>query len=85
MEQARVLLACKLDGIQLALRGSLQPFKKYSQADEFFEQFQEIRGRYKFLVLEGQSRTGNTFLQNGCWGIQIECSKLIVPLAQGQS
>ena len=61
MEQAKALLACKLDGIQLALRGSLQPFKKYSQVDEFMEQFNEIRGRYKFLVLEGQSRTGKTF------------------------
>ena len=61
MEQAKALLSTKLDGIQLALRGSLQPFKKYSQVDEFMEQFNEIRGRYKFLVLEGQSRTGKTF------------------------
>ena len=61
MEQAKTLLSTKLDGIQLALRGSLQPFKKYSQVDVFMEQFQEIRARYKFLVLEGQSRTGKTF------------------------
>jgi len=59
-EVANMLLAAKLEEIQKALRGKLQPFKKYSKVDEFLAQYKEIRSRYKFLVLEGQSKTGKT-------------------------
>ena len=59
-EVANMLLAAKLEEIQKALRGKLLPFKKYSKVDEFLAQYKEVRSRYKFLVLEGQSKTGKT-------------------------
>ena len=67
-EQANFALMGKLEAIQLALRGSLQPFKKYSLVDQFLNQFQEIRSRYKFLVLEGQSKTGKTYFTKWMMG-----------------
>ena len=67
-EQANLALMGKLEAIQLALRGSLQPFKKYSLVDEFLNQVKEIRSRYKFLVLEGQSKTGKTYFTKWMMG-----------------
>ena len=60
-EQASQVLSAKLAHIKLCLAGTMLPFKKFAEVDAFKEQFAQIRARYKFLVIEGQSKTGKTY------------------------
>ena len=59
-EQEQLVLDAKLAHIKLSLQGEMRPFKRYPTVDEFHKQFAFIRGRYKFLVIEGASQTGKT-------------------------
>ena len=67
-EQSNILLSAKLAHIRLSLRGSLRPFKSYAPVNQFLGQFNEIRARYKFLVIEGKSKTGKTFFTKWMMG-----------------
>ena len=60
-EQEQMLLNAKLEHIRLSIDGTLKPFKSFPQVDEFIKQYDEIRSRYKFLVIEGKSKTGKTY------------------------
>ena len=55
------LLEAKLEYIKLSLATEIRPFKKYEVVDQFNKQFDKILARYKFLVIEGESRTGKTY------------------------
>ena len=50
----------QIDLINLKVRGEQMPFRHIPQWDEMEAQFTELRSRYKFFVLEGQSRTGKS-------------------------
>ena len=67
-EQEQMLLNAKLAHIRLSLDGTLKPFKSFPQVDEFNKQFNEIRSRYKFLVVEGKSKTGKTYFTKWMMG-----------------
>ena len=60
-EQEQMALSAKLMHIRLSIDGSLKPFKSFPVVAEFNKQFDKIRGRYKFLVIEGKSMTGKTY------------------------
>ena len=60
-EQENMVLAAKLEHIKLSIDGTLRPFKSYEKVKEFNQQFAQVKGRYRFLVLEGKSKTGKTF------------------------
>ena len=59
-ERENMLLGAKEETVRLALLGSLGAFKEVPEATEFLEHLKVIRGRYKFLVFYGPSRTGKT-------------------------
>ena len=59
-EQKNELLVAKLDTIQVALKSTIRPFKRYPVANQFLAWFKKIRSRYPFLVVEGASGTGKT-------------------------
>ena len=58
-EQQNLVLRAKLEHIKLSLAGTLRPFNSSEKVAEFNQQFEQIR--YRFLVLEGKSKTGKTF------------------------
>ena len=60
VEQEQMLLNTKLEQIRYVLRDELKPFRSFPVVDQFLAQFTEIRSRYRFLVIEGQSKTGKT-------------------------
>ena len=60
-EQEQMMLLAKLEGIRAAVDGTLRPFKTYSRVNDILDQYNEIRSRYKFLVIEGLSGTGKTY------------------------
>ena len=53
MEQQRI-------EVEATLRQQQKPFKRFVQVEKWLEQYSHIRGRYKFLVLDGASQTGKT-------------------------
>ena len=59
-EQEQLLLTTKLEQIRYVLRDELKPFRSFSEVNSFLAQFNEIRSRYRFMVIEGQSKTGKT-------------------------
>ena len=59
-EQEQLLLNTKLEQIRYVLRDELKPFRSFSVVDSFLGQFNEIRSRYSFMVIEGKSKTGKT-------------------------
>ena len=59
-EQEQLLLNHKLEQIRYVLRDELKPFRSFPLVDQFLAQFKEIRSRYRFLVIEGKSKTGKT-------------------------
>ena len=67
-EQEQMILNARLAHIRLSLEGTLKPFKSFPQVDEFNKQFNEIRSRYKFLVVEGKSKTGETYFTKWMMG-----------------
>ena len=67
-EQEQMFLNARLAHIRLSLDGTLKPFKSFPQVDEFNKQFNEIRSRYKFLVVEGKSKTGKTYFTKWMMG-----------------
>ena len=60
-EQEALCLEARLAHIKLSLNGTMRPFRSYEKVNEFHKQFEQIRGRYKFLVIEGKSQTGKTY------------------------
>ena len=44
-----------------ALKQQMRSFKTYTIFNEFLAQFDEHRGRYKFMVIEGESCTGKSY------------------------
>ena len=67
-EKENMVLSAKLAHIKLSLDGTLRPFKSYELVNEFHKQFDIIRSRYKFLVLEGKSKTGKTYFTKWMMG-----------------
>ena len=45
----------------LALKQQMRSFKTYPIVQEFLAQYTEHKGRYKFLVIEGESCTGKSY------------------------
>ena len=84
-EQANMVLAAKLAHIKLSLAGPIRPFKHYDLATEFNKQFDEIRSRYKFLVIEGRSKTGNTYFTKWMLGSTGRVFERTVPHVPNQN
>ena len=59
-EQEAELLKSRMAIIQEALRADLCEFREVPEKEAFLKQFEGIRNRYDFLVLHGQSCTGET-------------------------
>ena len=78
----------KRDTIQEALKGQQRPFKRYVEWDEFSRQYLEIRGRYKFFVLQGSSCTGKTVWAKNVTGnlaevLYVNCASCPEPNLRG--
>ena len=54
-------LTARLAHVRLSIDGTLKPFKSYKVVEDFNKQYDIIKARYKFLVIEGQSMTGKTY------------------------
>ena len=54
------LFEARIAEIQKKVRGEQLPWREVEGWDNFEEQFNEYKSRYKFFVMEGQSRTGKS-------------------------
>ena len=82
LEQRTTYTDQKKHTIEIALKGSLKPFKRYPAVQQFLAQYRKIRSRYKFLVLEGRSGTGKTYFAKWMCGdpsTTLECNCACTP------
>ena len=51
----------KMRHIDMQLKASVKPFKRYIEIQQWQATFKKVHSRYRFLILEGSSCTGKTF------------------------
>ena len=70
--------------VELEIRRNQRPFKVLPQVEEWKEQYNILRDRYKFLILDGPSRTGKSRYAGSMAGdparfLNIDCSSATEP------
>ena len=78
------LLEKHMDVVNEALNADLVQFRHVPEKEEFLEQFKQIRRRYKFLVLWGESCTGKTVWAKYLFGdagkvLEVNCASCPEP------
>jgi len=69
--------------IEMAIRSQQQPFRQLPEVQQWLSQYDQVKDRYKFLVLDGPSRVGKTrytvSLTSPEKALCLDCAGAVIP------